>query len=156
MGWPWNLYFLSIFYLRTNQICFTHTFIFSISPRIDKMKRKRLMSIPDIPYNRFVLFLPVYNHTCRDGSRIFIYGGGGGCAKKLCARTHITSAEPNSLSAGVQGPLNPNKTGGGGWWPPSTFRAITLQSAKLSPRHFMTIFFRVSRTFWHQNGSEVT
>ena len=30
-------------------------------------------------------------------------GGGGG--KRLCARTHITSAELNSLSAGVQGPL---------------------------------------------------
>ena len=28
--------------------------------------------------------------------------------------------------------------------PPSTFRAITLQRAKLSPRLFMTIFFRVS------------
>ena len=38
------------------------------------------------------------------GSRIFIGGGGGG-RKRLCARTHITSAEPNSLSAGVHGPL---------------------------------------------------
>ena len=28
----------------------------------------------------------------------------GGGQKKRCARTHITSAEPNSLSAGVQGP----------------------------------------------------
>ena len=28
-----------------------------------------------------------------------------GGSKRLCARTHITSAEPNSLSAGVQGPL---------------------------------------------------
>ena len=28
----------------------------------------------------------------------------GGC-KRLCARTHITSAKPNALSAGVQGPL---------------------------------------------------
>ena len=37
----------------------------------------------------------------RGGSRI--WGGGG--AKGYCARTHITSAEPNSLSAGVQGPL---------------------------------------------------
>ena len=34
----------------------------------------------------------------------FHLGGGGGC-KILCARTHITSAELNSLSAGVQGPL---------------------------------------------------
>ena len=35
------------------------------------------------------------------------YGGGGGVRKRLCARiyTHITSAKPNSLSAGVQGPL---------------------------------------------------
>ena len=33
----------------------------------------------------------------------FHLGGGGG--KRLCARMHITSAEPNSLSAGVQGPL---------------------------------------------------
>ena len=31
--------------------------------------------------------------------------------------------------------------------PPSTYCAITRQRAKLSPRHFMTIFFRVSRTF---------
>ena len=62
--------------------------------------------------------------------------------------------------------LNPKKTGGGGGGgplrPPSTFRAITLQRAKLSPRHFMTFFFWVSRTFWHQicdarwYGSEVT
>ena len=29
----------------------------------------------------------------------------GGGRKMLCASTHITSAEPNSLSAGVQGPL---------------------------------------------------
>ena len=28
--------------------------------------------------------------------------GGGGGAQKLCALTHITSANPNSLSAGVQ------------------------------------------------------
>ena len=28
-----------------------------------------------------------------------------GGRKRSCARTHITSAEPNSLSAGVQGPL---------------------------------------------------
>ena len=34
--------------------------------------------------------------------------------------------------------------------PPSTFRAITLQRAKLSPQHFTTFFFQVSRTFWHQ------
>ena len=61
-------------------------------------------------------------------------------------------------------PFNPKKTGGGGGLkgPPSTFRAITLQRAKLSPRHFMTFFFQVSRTFWHQicdargYGSEVT
>ena len=32
-------------------------------------------------------------------------GGGGGGRKRLCARTNIMSAEPNSLSAGVQGPL---------------------------------------------------
>ena len=43
--------------------------------------------------------------------------------------------------------FNPKKTGGGGpKRPPSTFRAITLQRAKLSPRHFMTFFFQVSRT----------
>ena len=29
--------------------------------------------------------------------------------------------------------------------------AITRQRVKLSPRHFMTIFFRVSRTFWLPN-----
>ena len=32
-------------------------------------------------------------------------GGGGGGRKRLCASTHIRSEEPNSLSAGVQGPL---------------------------------------------------
>ena len=32
-------------------------------------------------------------------------GGGGGGKKVMCQHTHITSAEPNSLSAGVQGPL---------------------------------------------------
>ena len=30
---------------------------------------------------------------------------GGGHKRLICARTHITSAEPNSLLAGVQGPL---------------------------------------------------
>ena len=36
----------------------------------------------------------------------FSWGGGGGGGRKiLCARTHITSAEPNSLLAGVQCPL---------------------------------------------------
>ena len=34
----------------------------------------------------------------------FSFGGGGG-RKMLCCSTHITSAEPNSLLAGVQGPL---------------------------------------------------
>ena len=46
-----------------------------------------------------------------------------------------------------------NLTGGGAitWAPPSTYRAITRQRAKLSPQwHFMTISIRVSRTFWHQ------
>ena len=33
----------------------------------------------------------------------FFWGGGG--RKRFYARTHITSAEPNSLSADVQGPL---------------------------------------------------
>ena len=35
----------------------------------------------------------------------FSFGGGGGGRKRLCARTHghVTSAEPNSLSAGLQG-----------------------------------------------------
>ena len=37
----------------------------------------------------------------------------------------------------------------GGGAHPSTFRVITLQRAKLSPRHFMTFFFQVSRTLWH-------
>ena len=35
----------------------------------------------------------------------FSFGGGGGGAQKIMFRTHITSEEPNSLSAGVQGPL---------------------------------------------------
>ena len=58
--------------------------------------------------------------------------------------------------------FNPKKTGGGAMMAPSIFRTITLQRAQLSPRHFMTIFFRVSRTFWQQicdareHGSEVT
>ena len=29
-------------------------------------------------------------------------GGGGGARKRLCASTHITSADPNSLSAGAR------------------------------------------------------
>ena len=37
--------------------------------------------------------------------RFSFSGEGGGGRKRLCARTHITSEEPNSLSAGVQGPL---------------------------------------------------
>ena len=37
--------------------------------------------------------------------------------------------------------------------PPPTFHAITLQRAKLSPRHFMTIFFQVSRTFVTPKGT---
>ena len=46
------------------------------------------------------------------------------------------------------GMFNPNKTGGyHGPPPPSTFCTITLQRAKLSPQHLMTIFFRVSHTF---------
>ena len=28
-------------------------------------------------------------------------GGGGGGRKRLCTRTHITSADPNSLSTGL-------------------------------------------------------
>ena len=35
----------------------------------------------------------------------FHLGGGGWGRKRVCARMLITSAEPNSLSAGVQGPL---------------------------------------------------
>ena len=31
----------------------------------------------------------------------FFFLGGGGGRKRLCARTHVTSAEPNSLSEGV-------------------------------------------------------
>ena len=36
--------------------------------------------------------------------------------------------------------FSPKETGGGALRPPSTFRAITLQRAMLSPRHFMTFF----------------
>ena len=59
---------------------------------------------------------------------------------------HTTKRWTNEIEV-----INPKKTGGGGpKRPPSTFRVITLQRAKLSPRHFMTFFFQVSRTFWHQ------
>ena len=53
--------------------------------------------------------------------------------------------------------LTLRKTGGAMMASPSTYRTITRQRAKLSLRHFMTIFFRVSRTFWHQicDGSQV-
>ena len=57
--------------------------------------------------------------------------------------------------------LTLKRLGGGLKGPPSTFRAITLQRVKLSSRHFMTFFFQVSRTVWHQicdargYGSEV-
>ena len=40
----------------------------------------------------------VYNFTRADPGFSF-GGGGGGGRKRLCASTHITSAEPNSLSA---------------------------------------------------------
>ena len=46
--------------------------------------------------------------------------------------------------------VNPKKTGGGGLKgppPPSTFRAITLQRAKLSSRHFMTFSFKFPTHF---------
>ena len=62
----------------------------------------------------------------------------------------------------LTGSLTLIRLGGHDGPPPSTYRTITRQRAKLSPRHFMTIFFRVSRTFWHQicdgrgYGSEVT
>ena len=36
--------------------------------------------------------------SIRGGARIFIGGGGGGARKRLCARTHITNAEPNSIN----------------------------------------------------------
>ena len=42
----------------------------------------------------------------RGGSRISMGGGGGGGGKRLCARTHITSAKPEvPNTAGVQGLL---------------------------------------------------
>ena len=42
----------------------------------------------------------------RGGSQdFFFFFFWGGAGKKRCARTHITGAEPNSLLAGVQGPL---------------------------------------------------
>ena len=55
----------------------------------------------DIGHMFYVMHLQMA-YSIRGGSRIFIWGGGG--RKRLCARTHITSAEPNSLSAGVHGP----------------------------------------------------
>ena len=50
----------------------------------------------------------VLHLTCQSFKKLAITGGGGGVGegcKGLCALTHITSTEPNSLSAGVQGPL---------------------------------------------------
>ena len=44
-------------------------------------------------------------HTRGQGRIQQFHGGGGGGRKRLCARTHFTSSEPNSLSAGVRGPL---------------------------------------------------
>ena len=44
-----------------------------------------------------------YNLYLQPG-RIQDFHLGGGGRKRLWASTHITSAEPNSLSAGVQGP----------------------------------------------------
>ena len=40
-----------------------------------------------------------------DQGRIQDFHLGGGGRKRVCARSNITSAEPNSLSAGVQGSL---------------------------------------------------
>ena len=66
---------------------------------------------PPPPHSLIHYCQPWGRNKClsRGGSRIFIliffFFGGGGGRKRLCARTHITSAEPNSLSEGVQGPL---------------------------------------------------
>ena len=46
------------------------------------------------------IVVQVVAESFRGGSRILICGGGGGGAID-CARTYITSAEPNLLSAGV-------------------------------------------------------
>ena len=62
---------------------------------------KKLQNLTFIPM--MCTFYPEScDSTARGGSRIFIWGGGG---KRLCASSHITSAKPNSLSAGVQGLL---------------------------------------------------
>ena len=59
--------------------------------------------------------------------------------------------ESSTIRATLQECLTLKRLGGhDGPPPPSTFRAITRKRAKLSPWHFMTIFFRVPRTFWHQ------
>ena len=55
----------------------------------------------------------------RGGSRIFIGGGGGGAKDYVPARTFNTSAEPNSHSAVVQGPLKG----------PGSFRVVLLSRA---------------------------
>ena len=63
------------------------------------------------------------------GSRIFIFngGGGGGGSNRLCASTHITSAEPYSLSTGCFNDLSCSSVasflvwvGGGGKTPKCT------------------------------------
>ena len=49
------------------------------------------------------IFLPVLSRIQITGADPgFSFTGGGGGRKRLCASTHITSVEPNSLSAGVQ------------------------------------------------------
>ena len=64
----------------------------------------RLLLLAGAVVLRHLILLGSKSESFRGGSRIFMGEGGGG-RKRLCARTHITSAEPKSLSAGVQGPL---------------------------------------------------
>ena len=69
----------------------------------------------------------------RGGSTIFIMGGGGGGGegrKRLCASTHITSTEPNSFSAGVQGPLEGSGSSKFGFMLSCAFLALFLSILK--------------------------
>ena len=68
--------------------------------------------------------------------------GGWGVCKRFCACTHITQHKAQSpLWLGSEAHLTLKRLGEVAMMaPPSTFRAITRQRAKLSPRHFYDNF----------------
>ena len=97
----------------------THLYTWVESSNVDKVSCWRTKSArhwresnpePFDPESTVQSNIPWHLHNCTTVQLCltgadpgFPWGGGG--RKRLCTRTHITSAEPNLLWAGVQGPL---------------------------------------------------